>query len=377
MFVEIGHYFDGLPDDGGCDEGPDYWGRAGASLFEFIYEIKEATGGALDLFDCRYNEKLRGVVAYMKKVHIKDADFICVADCTAAPKITLGPFIYAFGKETKQPDIVSLGKEVTLAEGDKCKIKFAVSGEGYRRRIYVHKWISEMEKEETGAVKHSPLELMQDLEVALLRAGDWCLVMKGGYNHESHNHNDVGSYALYFDGAPVLCDIGIGTYTKKTFSPQRYEIPWTRSLTHNIPEINGAEQSFGREYTADGFSVTEGRAEVSFAKAYPDKAEIVSLKREYALCDAGVEFTDKFEFSGDKKSVSEALVTTLDVKIAENGIILGGKYLVTYSHGKPKTEFISFEGDDKLIKPWKCEGVTRIVIETDGEEKITFKITRK
>ena len=41
MFEEIQHYYDSIPTDGGCDEGANYWGRAGASLFEFIFQIKQ------------------------------------------------------------------------------------------------------------------------------------------------------------------------------------------------------------------------------------------------------------------------------------------------------------------------------------------------
>lgn len=373
MFVEIDFYFCGLPADGGCDEGPSYWGRAGASLFEFIYELKQATGGKLDIFD---NEKLRGVPSYMKKVHIKNADFICVADCTVAPKTNLGPFIYAFGKETNQADVVSLGKEVTFAEGDACKRNFALNGEGYRRRIYVHNWISEMEKSKAESLKHDPVELMEALQIAVHREGDFCLVAKGGHNRESHNHNDVGSFSLYFDGEAVLCDVGIGTYTKQTFSDRRYEIPWTRSLTHNVPEINGVEQRNGEEFAADSFEAKEGCVKVSFAGAYPEEAGVSALTREYKLEADSLTFTDKFDFITDKKQVVETLVTCLDVKIEGNSVILGDKYLITAEGGTPSTEFISFEGDPKLIKPWGREGVTRIAIAFDDQEEINVKISR-
>nr|MBD3622367.1 heparinase II/III family protein [Sunxiuqinia sp.] len=46
---------------------------------------------------------------------------------------------------------------------------------------------------------------------------------KGGHNAESHNHNDLGTCVLYFNGKPALIDIGRETYTAKTFSRHRYE----------------------------------------------------------------------------------------------------------------------------------------------------------
>ena len=52
------------------------------------------------------------------------------------------------------------------------------------------------------------------------------LAVKAGNNDDSHNHNDVGSFILFKQGAPFIIDIGVETYSKKTFSPERYEI-WT------------------------------------------------------------------------------------------------------------------------------------------------------
>lgn len=372
MFTEIQFYYNGLPADGGCDEGPSYWSKAGACLFEFIYELKLSSGGALDLFD---DEKLRGIVAYMKKVHIKDAGFICVADGTADPKSGVGPIIYAFGRETGQEDIEALGSEVTLSDINNARSVLGTRGESYRRKIWVCDWISEIERRGLKKTLHPALEYMSELQVACLRQGDWFVCVKGGHNAESHNHNDVGSFSLYFDGAPVLCDVGIGTYTKQTFSDRRYEIPWVCSLTHNIPEINGQEQKHGREFCADSFEATEGSLCVSFAGAYPTEAGVASLKRRYDIDEAGLTFTDTFEFSGSKKRVVETLMTSLAVEIDGDSVILDGKYRITSMHGTPKAEFISFEGDKKLLKPWGTEGVTRITFSFENCESVTVKIS--
>jgi len=35
----------------------------------------------------------------------------------------------------------------------------------------------------------------------------------GGHNDESHNHNDVGTSILIYNGNPVLVDVGSGAYT--------------------------------------------------------------------------------------------------------------------------------------------------------------------
>jgi hypothetical protein len=73
---------------------------------------------------------------------------------------------------------------------------------------------------------------------------------KGGYNAESHNHNDVGSCLMYYDGKPCLIDLGREEYVAKTFSPLRYEIWTMQSGYHNLPAINGTDQKDGAEYKA-------------------------------------------------------------------------------------------------------------------------------
>src|SRR5690625_2982464 len=44
-------FINDYPDDGGCDEGPSYWGRAAASLYQCLDLLERSTGGAIDLYD--------------------------------------------------------------------------------------------------------------------------------------------------------------------------------------------------------------------------------------------------------------------------------------------------------------------------------------
>lgn len=47
----LDNFLNGYADDGGCDEGPSYWGRAGASLFDCLDLLHAASGGALNALD--------------------------------------------------------------------------------------------------------------------------------------------------------------------------------------------------------------------------------------------------------------------------------------------------------------------------------------
>jgi hypothetical protein len=58
---------------------------------------------------------------------------------------------------------------------------------------------------------------------------------KGGYNDESHNQNDAGHFIVYSDGQPPIIDVGVETYSTKTFSASRYDIWTMQSGYHNLP----------------------------------------------------------------------------------------------------------------------------------------------
>ena len=365
MFVEMQHYYDVIPADGGCDEGVHYWDRAGAAIFEFVYQVKLASGGAVDLFD---DEKFKNMGLYTKNAHIYGARFICFADCSETKKTGIVPFIYGYGRETKTPALISLAREV-FRDGGAKRYQPSLT---LRRNIICHDFISELSsRDDIAPFVGERCACMNDLEVATLRAGDWILAAKGGHNAESHNHNDVGTFSLYFKDEPILCDVGTAVYSKKTFSLQRYEIPWVRSITHNLPEINGEEEKNGRKYQASSFEAEEGRVKISFADAYPSSAAVSSVDRVCNLGENGLLLTDKFEFSGEEKKVKEGFVTTLPVRVLGDTAIIDERFFVTASGANAQTEYFSFEGDRNLVGSWKCEGVTRIFFEFDGAESIT------
>jgi hypothetical protein len=125
-------------------------------------------------------------------------------------------------------------------------------------------------------------------------ASGFFFAAKGGHNAESHNHNDLGSCVLYFDGKPCLVDIGRETYTAKTFSNRRYEIWTMQSQYHNLPKINGVDQKEGRNFVATNTTFNANSKKAIFStdisKAYPEEAAVEKWVRTYTL-DRGKKFT--------------------------------------------------------------------------------------
>jgi hypothetical protein len=150
---------------------------------------------------------------------------------------------------------------------------------------------------------------------------------KGGHNAESHNHNDVGSFIVYYDGQPALIDAGVGTYTAKTFSSERYTIWSMQSQYHNLPTINGFMQEDGRQfaasdpaYTSDGKTV---RFSLGLKDCYPPEAAIERWDRSFEFVRGEeVTVTDNFELEKIKGTTSWNFLTCLTPDIKEKGVVV-------------------------------------------------------
>ena len=160
-------------------------------------------------------------------------------------------------------------------------------------------------------------------EFCYIRRGNLFLAAKGGHNNESHNHNDIGSCILAIDNLPILIDVGVGTYTKKTFSSERYTIWTMQSDYHNLPIINGQSEHNGIQYHSMNPSVDKKRFSfsVDIAQAYPKEAAVERWTRAYALQNKQLVITDNFQLSAKKAPNQLNFMTWGDVKVREKGCI--------------------------------------------------------
>ena len=145
------------------------------------------------------------------------------------------------------------------------------------------------------------------------------MATKGGHNNESHNHNDIGTFTLYVDGIPMFVDAGVGTYTKHTFSKDRYTIWSMRSDWHNLPVINGIYQHEGAAFrsadAAVSFKKSSSRMTLDISGAYDEESDCKSWVRDYLLAGKVLTITDTYSL----KSRGAADV--------ENFLVQGSVYL--------------------------------------------------
>ena len=367
MFVEIEHYYVGLPEDGGCDEGSTYWAKAGAKLFSFCNQLFIASGGKVDLFG---DKKLYNIIHYIIKAHISGNYFVNFADGSARVN-SVSPAIYGFGLRTGDKDFCRFAATLTKNLDQALVLS---SNDSLYEQLSSLSYAKAMEAEE--AFQSQKTYVLPDLQVAFLRSGSWFCATKGGHNKESHNHNDVGNIIVFEGDSPVFIDVGCGVYTRFTFSPEhRYEIWTMQSGYHNLPVLNGIEQHVGKDYCADSFQSEGKTAEVSFAAAYPQEAGVLSAVRKVHVGDDGITMTDTFTFSGDKNTFREHFLTLLPVRETPQGLILGEKYLLE-TELPTNIQWKDFEKDQNLVSAWGTEGVYRIELFGDcgQSEQVTIKL---
>lgn len=130
------------------------------------------------------------------------------------------------------------------------------------------------------------------------RQGSWVLGAKFGSNGDSHNHNDTGSITVYKDGRPFLIDIGVESYTQKTFSPQRYEIWTMQSAWHNLPTFDGVQQLPGAEYAAREVCTDKNSITGELADAYPPIPGLTTYHRCVSVSEQGITLRDETDYPG-------------------------------------------------------------------------------
>jgi len=362
-------FLNGYSDDGGCDEGPSYWGAAGALLYECLEVMKDATSGRFDVFD---DPLIQNIGKYFYQANIHAPYFINFADADARTGGDASA-VYRYGKAIRDEKMQQFGAYLAKISNWGEQALGGKIGEQIRDLCLIKEIRNADAKEALVADFWFP-----DTEIAGARDAEgsfsgFFFGAKGGFNAESHNHNDVGTCLMYYDGKPCLIDLGREEYVAKTFSSRRYEIWTMQSGYHNIPVINGVEQMQGEKYKASNSNFKSTPASATFstdiAGAYPEDAQVKSWIRYYTL-NRGKNFIigDKYELTSKTAGITSSnLMTYCKVSEVKAGLLkLEGEGFTINLAYNPKvveanTEFI--EVKDRSLKRYWPNGVTRIRLE--------------
>ncbi|MCG8474333.1 MAG: heparinase II/III-family protein [Cytophagales bacterium] len=371
--------------DGACEEGATYWGHAGGIMCNMLDLMHKASDGKFNVFS---HPKVRNIITFLMYNHIGENRFVNFADASPylSPEVSV---IYRMAKHMNDDDL-------------KVFAKHFASKSSYKRSPYFLKkrnlckaipslaegieWMEKPDKNLSWNCKYYPETQFLFVQDRDEKNGNLFFAAKGGYNAESHNHNDAGSFILYCGGKPFLADAGSGTYTKKTFSPRRYEIWTMQSDYHNVPMINGVPQKFGIKYKASEVKFQKSRNRALFslemAKAYPKEAKVASWKRNYDFrYGKSLSITDSFHLTTFEQPHIQHFLTPAKVERNREGQALltidGVKMLMSYSSALFSLETEDVEITDPVLKRRWPNGLKRIRLisksrKLKGKQKITF-----
>src|SRR5665213_2531112 len=317
----MNQYVNGLGEDGGCDEGPGYWTAAGACVFDGLNLLYDATNGKFNIYKDPFINKMG---AYIYNTHIDGKYFINVADAhpTMEPD---GLLIFRFGKDVDNEDMMNMGSWAFHTYDEK-----GVGLENFHRTRSLYDLLA-IKPYAGYPYKENPAKDVWYSDVQLMAsrsANGLFLASHAGNNGESHNHNDVGDFMVYADGNPVIIDVGSGTYTARTFSKDRYKLWFNTSPYHNLPTLNGIEQSAGLQFAATDVRYTKSKntsqLSMNISKAYPETAGVKSWNRTVKLdkSKGNIEVKDQYEMNRNPGSITQSFMTVCNTDITSPGKII-------------------------------------------------------
>ena len=303
----IQYYLSGFTPDGYCAEGVGYWNYGFGHFILLTEALRQATGGKIDLLD---DDKAVAAALFCRHSEILPGIYPSIADC--APGTKPGSQLTAYVCERLGLDAGKnrlVGNNRDLAQ---TLMLSSLAGNLPPPRLAEKSNDSPLRSFFPGGgvlISRTASSVEPPFAVAL----------KGGNNNEPHNHNDVGSFSVVLGANMIVCDPGGEVYTKRTFSPHRYDSKVLSSFGHDVPVIAGQLQRTGA--AAHGvileanFTAAADTFKLDIRSAYAVPA-LAKLERTFVFERAphpALEVRDDVNFSRPE-SFETALITWGQIK---------------------------------------------------------------
>jgi hypothetical protein len=346
-------------EDGACEEGVLYYRHAGLCLFNAMVVLDAVAPGC---FAALWREpKVRNIAEYIVNMHVDGRRYFNFADSSAVVE-RCGAREFLFGRAVGSETLADFAAEDWAAEReltlpDEINLFYRVQAAFAVAALEAHR----------GAPVRKRDVFLPSIGLMVARDEHFALAVKAGDNGDSHNHNDVGSVIVYKDGRPVLIDVGVETYTKKTFSAARYDIWTMQSAFHNLPTFEGVMQRDGADYAARDVKTTfeESYALIGMelAGAYPDEAGVHSYHRSAAL-QKGCGVTILDTWYGDRQPTLSLMFAEEPVIEATRIVLPGLATIALEGAGAPTVETIPIT-DARLRWAWP-DTLYRVLVPLEG-----------
>jgi hypothetical protein len=312
--VSVDQFINYVKEDGACEEGPSYWGHAAGKMYDYLQLLSHATGGKVSLFD---HPMIRNMGEYIARSYVGNGWVVNFADASAKGGGEPG-VIYRYGKATGSREMQQFA---ALLVQQRSGYEIVAARDFFRTVENMSSYQALLQ--EQPALPAAMYTWYPQTQFCYMKSKQgFFLAAKGGHNNESHNHNDVGTFSLYVSETPMFIDAGVGTYTRQTFSSERYSIWTMQSNYHNLPLVNGVPQHVGAAYKSKDvrFDAKTKLFSLDISEAYPEEAAIKSWKRSYTLSDhEGLTIADEFVLAEAKEYNRLNFLTWSKPDISEPG----------------------------------------------------------
>jgi len=375
--VSVDKFINYYHSDGACEEGPSYWGHAPGKMYDFLQLLSNATGGKVTIF----NEPIiKNMGEYIAKSYVGKGWVVNFADASAKGGGEPG-MIFRYGKAVGSLEMQQFAAYLNGRDNKKPEYN---AGRDLYRTFENLATLKELEKTKPATSKATSTWYPETEFCYMRNASGFFFAAKGGYNAESHNHNDMGSFSLYLDETPMLIDAGVGTYTRQTFSNERYSIWTMQSNYHNLPMINGVAEAPGAQYRSKivTFDPKKSLFSLDLAGAYPQEASVEKWQRTYQLQPkGGLVIQDEFKLKKAIKPNQLNFLTWGKPDVSVSGIVGfekdGVKLKMTYDANQfgPSVEIVSLS-DKRLSDVWGAQiyrlSLNARKMQLSGKYKITI-----
>ena len=362
----------GYSADGYCTEGMGYWGYGYGRFLILAETVLMMTGGKLSLYD---NETLHNVAAFARDIQIEENCCPAFADCGVG--ISPSPDDIAI-IQYRYPDAVL---RAVPPRTEVTGVPMLTVIRCFDKRPYPPAGVPL-----DGQLPPRKLYPLANIYVgrSTLNGRHFGVAFKTGHNAEEHNHNDIGSFTVVLNKHQFFLDPGGEPYTKRTFSPQRYEGQMLNSFGHMVPIVEGKLQSPGRQshgtFISTDFTDDVDTIVADIAPAYPEAKELVSLKRTFTFNRKEQTLTVRDDVEFTSPQTFETALVSYD-ELTVNGSTVIASYQNAAVSATVSTEGAGLALTEGVVENPNARSPKRIAVKLDkpvqkGAIVIKFQIAK-
>ncbi len=375
----VDHFINYVQADGACEEGPSYWGHAAGKLYDYLQLLSNASYGKLSIFN---DPMIKNMGEYIARSYVGNGWVVNFADASAKGGGDAG-VIYRYGKAVNSEDMQKFAAYLVQAAKGKTEIN---AGRDFFRSLENLASYSELHQAKPALPTANYTWYPQTQFCYMKNKEGFFFAGKAGFNNESHNHNDVGTFSLYVNEMPMFIDAGVGTYTRQTFSSERYTIWTMQSNYHNLPVINGKPQQFGAQYKAKDvlFDAKKNLFSADISDAYNKEAAVNKWVRSYTLSANKLIIDDAFELTELKAATQLNFLTWAKPDLSKPGLVILEKEGKSVKMQYDAAQFDATvetvpQTDPRLAKVWGSE-IYRLSLTAKKQQlkgRYKFEIAKK